>query len=72
MKTIQASKFKEKCLSIIDNLSAEGIVITKHGKPVAKLIPYKTACAELIGSMEGKIKIKGDILSTGVKWDAES
>jgi len=72
MKTIQASKFKEKCLSIIDNLSAEGIVITKHGKPVAKVIPYKTACAELIGSMKGKIKIKGDILSTGVKWDAES
>ncbi|NOY63855.1 MAG: type II toxin-antitoxin system Phd/YefM family antitoxin [Nitrospirae bacterium] len=72
MKTIQASKFKEKCLNILDNLDTEGIVITKHGKPVAKVIPYRTSCADLIGSMKDRIKIKGDIFSTGVKWDAES
>ena len=72
MKTIQASKFKEQCLAILDNLNSEGIVITKHGKPVAKVIPYKTKCAELIGSMKGKIKVKGDIMKTGVKWNAES
>ncbi len=72
MKTIQATKFKEKCLNILDNLDSEGIIITKHGKPVAKIIPYKTTCAELIGIMKGKIKIRGDIMSTGQKWDAES
>ncbi len=48
------------------------IIITKHGKPVAKLIPIHTDTAKLIGSFKGKIKIKGDILSTGVKRDAES
>jgi prevent-host-death family protein len=72
MKRIAAAKFKEQCLSILDRLEPEGVIITKHGKPVATLVPTKSASAALIGSMRGKIKIKGDILSTGVKWDAES
>jgi len=50
----------------------DGILITKHGKPVAKLVPVHTDNANLIGSLEGKIKIKGDILTTGMKWHAES
>jgi antitoxin (DNA-binding transcriptional repressor) of toxin-antitoxin stability system len=47
-------------------------VITKHGKPVAKLIPIQEQSAHLIGSMKGKIKIKGDVFSTGVRWNVES
>ena len=43
------------------------IVITKRGKPIAKLIPLGTDSATLIGSLRGKLKIKGDIMSTGVK-----
>ena len=72
MKSVPAAKFKEQCLSLLDQVGPEGIVITKHGKPVAKLIPIHTDSATLIGSFKGKIKIKGNILSTGVKWDAES
>ena len=72
MKTIGAAKFKERCLELIEKVDREGIVITKHGKPIAKLIPFRTACAELIGCMKGKLTIKGDIMSTGIKWDAES
>jgi prevent-host-death family protein len=72
MKSVPAAKFKERCLSLLDRVDPEGIVITKHGKPVAKLIPIHTDTATLIGSFKGKIKIKGKILSTGVKWDAES
>lgn len=67
-----ASKFKEQCLAVLDRLGPEGIVITKHGKPVAKLIPANRGCASLIGSLKGKIKIKGDIISTGLRWNAES
>jgi antitoxin (DNA-binding transcriptional repressor) of toxin-antitoxin stability system len=48
------------------------VSFTKHGKPVAKLVPVHTDNANLIGSFKGKIKIKGNILTTGVKWDAES
>ena len=72
MKSVPAAKFKERCLSLLDRVDPEGIVITKHGKPVAKLIPIHTDTAKLIGSFKGKIKIKGKILSTGVKWHAES
>jgi antitoxin (DNA-binding transcriptional repressor) of toxin-antitoxin stability system len=70
MMTMNVSKFKEQCLSLVDHLDASGIVITKHGKPVAKIIPIQSSCAHLIGAMKGKIRIKGDVLSTGLEWDA--
>jgi prevent-host-death family protein len=72
MKKVGAARFKEQCLALIDQVGPEGIIITKHGKPVAKLIPIDTESAPLIGSLKGKIKIKGDILSTGLRWNAES
>ncbi len=72
MKEISAAKFKEQCLAILDQVDQDGLVITKRGKPVAKLIPIRAASAELLGSLLGKVKIKGDVVSTGVVWDAES
>ena len=72
MEQLNASKFKEQSLSLLDHLDPDGIVITKHGKPVARLIPIESGCADLIGSMKGKVKVTGDIFSTGIKWDAES
>jgi prevent-host-death family protein len=72
MRTVGAAKFKEHCLSILDELDPEGIVITKRGKPVARLIPIETAPKQLIGSLKGKIRIKANILSTGVRWNAQS
>ena len=71
MKQIPAAKFKEQCLSLLDEVDPDGIVITKHGKPVAKLIPFASDSAGLIGSLKGKVTIKGEILSTGLDWDAE-
>jgi prevent-host-death family protein len=72
MRQLNASRFKEQCLSLLEHLEPEGIIITKHGKPVARLIPIESDCAELIGSMKDKIKITGDIFSTGIRWNAES
>lgn len=72
MKKIAAAKFKEQCLSILDNVGAEGIVITKHGKPVAKLIPIGAESASLIGALKGRLTIRGEILTTGAKWHAKS
>ncbi|MEZ4755063.1 MAG: type II toxin-antitoxin system Phd/YefM family antitoxin [Bdellovibrionota bacterium] len=71
-KSIAISEFKQKCLSIIDNLSSEGLIITKHGKEIAVIKPFSNTHAHLIGSLEDEIEIKGDLLSTGVKWNAES
>lgn len=72
MKSIGAAKFKEQCLSLLEEVGPEGLVITKNGRPVAKLIPFERTSEELIGSLKGKIKVKGDLFSTGIKWDAES
>jgi prevent-host-death family protein len=49
---MNASKLKEQCLAVLDHLDPEGLIITKHGKPVARLIPADSGCRELIGSMK--------------------
>jgi prevent-host-death family protein len=72
MQEISVSKFKEQCLSLLDHLDPEGILVTKHGKPLARVIPADSDAAALIGSMKGKIKVKGDVFSTGIQWNAES
>jgi prevent-host-death family protein len=71
MKQVPAAKFKATCLALLDEVDPEGIVITKRGKPVARLIPFATDSSVLIGALAGKVRITGDILSTGVKWHAE-
>ena len=72
MKTVAAARFKAQCLALLDKVDPEGIVITKHGKPVARLVPVETESASLIGKFKGRIRIRGKILSTGLRWDAES
>ena len=71
-KRIGAAKFKEQCLAILDDLGPDGVVITKHGRPVARVLPIHSDPASLIGSLRGKLHIKGDIISTGIRWDAQS
>ena len=70
-KKIGAAKFKEQCLALLDDLETEGLIITKHGKPVARVLPIPKSSAEIVGSLKGVMKIKGDIMSTGIKWEAE-
>lgn len=72
MKEIGAANFKAHCLSILDDIDDEGIIITKRGKPVAKLIPIRAESATLIGVLKDKIRIDGDVLSTGIRWNAQS
>ena len=72
MKTMGAAKFKEQCLALLDQLDAEGLVITKRGKPVARVVPYDREFTDFIGSLRGKIEIRGDIMSTGVRWSADA
>ena len=71
MKQIGAAKFKEQCLALLDQLDAEGLVVTKRGKPVARVLPYDNP-ADLIGSLRGKLRVKGDIFTTGVQWEADA
>ena len=71
MKRMGAAQFKQESLSVLDRLSPEGIIITKHGRPVAKLIPLGTDSASMVGCLKGKLKIRGDVLSTGLRWHAQ-
>ncbi len=74
MKNIAAGEFKAKCLSLLDEVAEHRLelVITKRGKPVAKLVPVVSEKPRLLGRMAGTIQITGDIVSpTGEIWDAE-
>lgn len=72
MKTVAASTFKAQCLAILDRLGPEGIVVTKHGKPVARVLPFARASRALIGCLRGKIEVNGDLMSTHVQWKADA
>ena len=72
MRTIGAAQFKAQCLALLDEIEADGLLVTKHGNPVARVLPFPEQEADLIGSLRGKIKIKGDISTTGVRWNANA
>lgn len=64
MKQMPAGEFKAQCLAVMDQVSESGepVVITKHGKPVVKLVPAEKQADDLFGYMAGKVKIVGDIV----------
>jgi prevent-host-death family protein len=68
MKKIAAGYFKTNCLALMDEVQAkhETVVITKHGKPVAKLVPVETEANETYGFLVGKGSVVGDIVSPGL------
>jgi len=68
--TIGASKFKEQCLAILEQLPEEGVVITKHGRKIARLVPYAEADGGLLGCLAGKLQVSGDVLTTAASWQA--
>lgn len=65
MKKMAAGVFKAKCLAVMDEVQAKRVtvVITKRGKPVAKLVPIEPQEDEIFGFLRGKATIVGDIVS---------
>ena len=78
-RTIPAGEFKAKCLAIIDEVHnrREQVIITKYGKPMARLEPVNEAADKpenIFGFMRGKMRIVGDIISPldpTEAWDSE-
>jgi len=62
---IPATEFKARCLKLMDRVkrTRETIVITKHGKVVARLVPPEEELPDLFGCMKGTVEILGDIIS---------
>ncbi len=75
MKKMPAGEFKSRCLSVMETVRAtrEPILITKHGRPVAKLVPADESSPDFLGRLAGVMKIVGDIESpveSPETWDA--
>jgi len=75
MKKIAAGEFKARCLALMEDVRSkrEPIIITKRGKPVAKLVPVESKKDDWIGRLNGKFKVTGDIVSPVVPledWEA--
>jgi prevent-host-death family protein len=68
MKKIAAGSFKVHCLSIMDEVQAkrETVLITKHGKPVAKLIPADRNTDDIYDFLAGKGSIRGDVVAPAI------
>jgi prevent-host-death family protein len=66
MRTMAAGKFKAQCLAVMDEVQAKRVpvLVTKNGKPVAKLVPIDLPEGEdpLDAFYFGKIEIVGDIM----------
>lgn len=71
-KTIPASKFKAACLDALDRVAESGevVIITRKGRPIAKLVPIVDEPAP---SLRGSVTYHGDIVApTGESWDADA
>ena len=71
---IPAGEFKAKCLHIMDdvNQSKQSIIITKRGKPVAKLIPFDEKKSKLFGKLKGSMTLLTDIVQPiDLAWSAD-
>ena len=64
VRTIKASEFKAKCLKLMDEVaeSGEEIIITKNGRPVSRLAPYREKPSLAFGRNRDNIRILGDIV----------
>jgi prevent-host-death family protein len=74
MKTMAAGFFKAKRLAVMDEVQAtqETVVITKRGKPLAKLVPVNVETDEIYDFMAGKRAVTADVVSpaiSAVEWD---
>lgn len=72
MKKIAAGEFKARCLTLMEDVRStrEPLVITKRGKPVAKLVPIEEKKDDFIGRLKGVIRVVGDIESPIDGWES--
>ena len=71
MKKMAAGSFKTNCLAVMDEVQAkhETVVITKNGKPVAKLVPINTETDEIYNFIKGKGAVTGDVVSPALSLE---
>jgi prevent-host-death family protein len=73
MKRMAAGSFKAHCLAVMDEVQAkrQTVLITKRGKPVAKLVPVDQKADDIYGFLRGKGVITGDVIAPAIDdWGA--
>jgi prevent-host-death family protein len=72
MKKIGAGDFKARCLTLMEDVRStrEPLIITKRGKPVAKLMPIEDTKDDFIGRLEGVFRVVGDVESPIDGWES--
>lgn len=73
-RTLTAAEFKAKCLSLMDDVAATGdsVLITKRGKPIARLVPVQDVPETLVGFWREEVESVGDVVSPAAPaWNAE-
>ena len=74
-KTVKASEFKAKCLGLMDEVASTGeeIIVTKNGKPITRLVPYKKIPETLVGLHKGQWTLNDDLVEPlNENWEAEN
>lgn len=61
-RTIPAAQFRDQCLRLMDEVRATGetLIVTKHGRPVAAVVPYVERAATSIVGWSDDIRIAWD------------
>ena len=75
VRVLTASEFRAKCLKLMDEVAAGGseIVITKRGRPIARLARVKAPQPDPYGCEKGRVRILGDLIApTEDEWEAET
>lgn len=67
MQKISVSEFRQKCLALLDDLPSDGLLLTRHVQPVARIFPLVEKHAALIGILPDQIMVdpSDDLFSTG-------
>ena len=75
MRQMAAGQFKAKCLRVMSDIQQthEEVLITKHGKPLVKLVPVgSNEAPSLLGYLKGTVRVTGDIISpVDESWEAD-
>lgn len=71
IKKMAAGTFKTHCLAVMDEVHAkrQPVLITKHGKPIAKLVPADESKDDIFNFMAGQGRILEDIVSPALTPD---
>jgi prevent-host-death family protein len=75
VREVAATEFKAHCLQLMDQVqqSRAEIIVTKHGRAVARLVPMDEAPTEVFGLLAGTVQAADDLTAPiDSAWEADA